>query len=419
VKKDKPIITSLTQTDFYKFTMGQVIHQKYHDVPVTFGLKNRTKGVKLGKIIDIGRLREELDHVRTIKGLNKSELHYLRGTNEYQTRMFGEPFLDFLGSLQLPDYHLEKRDDEIILEFEEGWSGSMSWEIPGLIITNTLYGEALMKPLTRFEQEAVYAEGIRRLYEKIKILKANPQITFSEFGTRRAFSPEWQERVVQALAEELEPTQFLGTSNTFLAMKHALLPMGTSAHEMYMVLGALMGKQSDEALYASVSEVLQDWWDAYGVGLSIALPDTFGSDSFFKIISPAQARRWKGLRQDSGDPIAFGEKTIAFYKQCGFTPEETAGKVIVFSDGLELPKMIELEKHFRGRIKTTFGWGTNLTNDVGFPPLSIVIKVIEAAGQSAVKLSDNPAKSMGSPEEVERYKRVFGYGVHERSECKY
>ena len=164
---------------------------------------------------------------------------------------------------------------------------------------------------------------------------------------------------------------------------------------------------SDGDIRHSHQRLLHDWWEMYGYGLSIALTDTYGSDFFFRDMSAEQARRWKGVRQDSGDPIAFGETAIRFYESHGIDPRE---KIIVFSDGLTSDVIVKIADYFKGRIKTTFGWGTNLTNDRGsVTPLSIVVKLVKANGHGTVKLSDNLAKAIGAPEDVLRFKRIFGY----------
>ena len=216
------------------------------------------------------------------------------------------------------------------------------------------------------------------------------------------------------LAQEI-PQQFLGTSNTAMAMQYGLLPMGTLAHEMYMVMAGMMA-DNDATIRASHNRVLQEWWDEYGWGLSIALTDTYGSDFFFRDMTAAAGAAWKGLRQDSGDPMAFGEKAIAFYERHGVDPRD---KLLVFSDGLDLGTIIKLADHFAGRIRVSFGWGTNLTNDLGLEALSLVIKVVEANGRRTVKLSDNLAKATGEGHDIERYKRIFGHTVTTFEACKY
>jgi nicotinate phosphoribosyltransferase len=188
-------------------------------------------------------------------------------------------------------------------------------------------------------------------------------------------------------------------------MIHGLVPMGTSAHELYMVMSGIM-HESDDLIRASHNQVLQDWWELYGWGLSVAVTDTYGSEFFFRDMDREQARVWKGLRHDSGDPFEFGERAIGFYEGLGIDPRE---KLIIFSDGLELETILALSERFQGRVKLSFGWGTNLTNDLGFDPISIVVKAIEADGRRTVKLSDNLAKATGTQEDIQRFRRIFGH----------
>jgi nicotinate phosphoribosyltransferase len=398
-----PIFQSLLDIDFYKFTMGQVVFKRYPHVPVKYAFTNRTQWVRLAEVIEENDLRRELDHVRTLR-FSDEELNYLRGIDAYKPNLFCEEYLQFLKSLQLPEYHLEKADGTYRIEFPGAWAEAIYWETIALSIVNELYYRALLSQRSEFERDVVYATGKIRLAEKIKTLRRRPDIVFSDFGTRRRFSKAWQDYVIRVLAAEL-PQQLLGTSNVEYAKKYGLLPIGTFAHEMFMVMSGIM-HSSEEEIRASHNKVLQDWWEEYGWGLSIALSDNYGSDFFFRDMTPEQARQWKGLRHDSGDPIAFGEKAIAFYQRCGVDPRE---KLIVFSDGLDVETIVKIADHFASRIKVAFGWGTNLTNDLGFDALSLVIKVTEANGHGTVKLGDNLAKALGTPEDIEYFKRIFGY----------
>ena len=422
--KDTPIITSLLEPDFYKFTMGQFVWRRYPDAWVTSAFRNRTKNVHLGRIIDLGQLREELDHVRTLRFTN-SELHYLRGTNEYGDRMFCEDYLQFLKGLQLPEYLLEKDGDDIRLEFEGPWPKQIYWETIGLSMMNELYARKLMEPLTRFEQDVVYANGRVRLMNKIQELRKHPGIKFSDFGSRRRFSTAWQGYVDEVLRDEL-PDQFLGTSNTYLANRTGVIPMGTSAHELQMVVAGLHddGNEGDW-LGDAQKEVVNGWWDEYKEGLSIFLPDTFGTDFFLKHLSESDLAQWKGFRHDSKDPVVFGEQIIAHYLNNGIPTKE---KLLIPSDGLTLPVILQLDDHFAERIKMSYGWGTNLTNDLFdsvwqgdlfYGPLSLVVKPIRANGKGLVKLSDNLAKATGDPADIERYKVAAGYTNVDRVECTY
>jgi len=407
------IVNSLLDTDFYKFTMGQLVFHRYRAVPVKYAFKNRTPNIPLSRLIPEENLRRELDHIKDLS-FNNSELHYLRGTNEYGERMFKEDYLQFLKEFRMPEYELEKNGDTYLLEFSGPWSEAIYWETFALSIINELYYRALMSGMSEFEKDAVYAERTLRLFEKIKLLRQYPELSYCDFGTRRRFSGRNQDYVVRVMSEEMPRSQFVGTSNTYLAMKHGLVPMGTSAHETFMVMSGIM-YATDEDIRKSHNKVLQDWWEEYGWGLSIALTDTYGTDYFFRDFTEEQARNWKGLRQDSGDPIEFGEKAINFYESRGINPKE---KLIVFSDGLDVNEMIKIYLHFKGRIRITFGWGTNLTNDMGFKTLSLVVKTVEAYGNGLVKLSDNIAKALGRSEDIARFKKIFGYESDFNQECK-
>jgi nicotinate phosphoribosyltransferase len=416
-----PIIRSPLEPDFYKFTMGQLVFERHPTVSVTYAFRNRTVNVHLGRILDLGELREEFDHVRSLRYTN-SELHYLRGTNEYGERMFSEPYLQFLKDLRLPQYELESVGDELRLEFGGTWAEGIYWETIALSIVNEVYYRTITRGLTRFERDAIRANGQLRLMEKIRILRKHPDIVFSDFGTRRRFSNDWQLYVDEVLRNEL-PEQFLGTSNTYAAMQLGLVPMGTSAHELSMVLAGIT--DGEDWLRRSQRQVVTEWWEAYDHGLSIFLPDTFGAEFFFGLLSGEELQNWKGFRWDSGDPFAFGERVIRLYEEHGVDPKM---KLLVPSDGLDLPMILKLHAHFKGRIRVSYGWGTGLTNDLldntqqhgqWFGPLSLVVKPVQANGRNLVKLSDNLAKATGRPEDIKRYKQAAGYTGTNFEACKY
>jgi len=171
--------------------------------------------------------------------------------------------------------------------------------------------------------------------------------------------------------------------------------------------------------------VLDDWWEQYGWGLSIFLPDTFGTDFFFTVVTDDDLRRWKGFRWDSGDVIAFGQRVIHAYERIGADPHE---KMLVASDALDLPMILHVHQELGARIRVSYGWGTGLTNDLldtlmigrhWFGPMSLVVKPIRANGRGLVKLSDNPAKAVGQADDVARYKSATSYGYHQSVELKY
>ena len=241
--------------------------------------------------------------------------------------------------------------------------------------------------------------------KKVDILKQNPEVTFAQFGKRRRASKLWEEHVTQVMLQEV-PNQMIGVSNVALARKLGVPAIGTNAHELPMALYALARHASDEDARNAPYVVLEKWQRLYGHKMLIALPDTFGTETFLKGMERRYLQDWRGFRQDSGDEIAFGERIIKEYEQNDIDPKD---KLIIFSDGLNVNKMVDLHNRFAGRINVTFGWGTNLTNDIDIQNLSLVMKLVEAAGNPAVKLSDNLNKAVGSEVEVQEAKRIFGY----------
>jgi len=414
--KDRPIIPSFIWTDEYKLTMGQLVWRRYPDVSVKYALTNRTKDIRLPDIVDKERLRAELNHFRSLR-LTKSDRKKLETLKRKDGQpSFCEEYLDFLESVNIPPYELEIVNGEYRLEFPGKWSEAIYWEIAGLAIINTLANEARFRKMGGlFAWQASRNIGDERLTDKITILNNNPHVEFTEFGTRRADSPSWQDHVIDRLLHELKHNQLIGTSNIYLGLKHGIPIGGTTAHEMFMFMSGIM-HESDETIRASHNKVLDDWEQEYGLNKAIVLPDTYGSDYCFRTMTEARARSWDGFRQDSGDPIDFGEKEIAFYNRWGIDPKT---KLLLPSDGLDVNLMVRIFNHFLGRIKCRFGWGTNLTNDVGLRALSIVIKAMTSCGFGCVKLSDNPAKAVGRPEDIERFKKIFGYTGTEYKECKY
>lgn len=417
-----PIIQSLLDTDFYKFTMGQFVFRHHPNVHVVYAFKNRTADIKLAEVIDERELRNGLESMRDLN-FSKKELDYFASIyGASGKKIFSEEYLQFLSLMRLPPYNLRVVNERFELEFEGLWSTAIYWETLALSIINELYYEVLLGRMAAmgdnrmdfFRHLKVTNEGAVRLNEKIAILQERPDINIIEFGTRRRFSQQWQKYVVRTLAEKT-PGNLIGTSNVYLAMEYGLKPIGTMAHELFMVRAAL-DSETDGNLRASHNKVLTEWEADYEPDLLVALTDTFGTDFFFRNMTREQAERWQGLRQDSGDPVEFGNKAIAFYANHGIDPKT---KTLVFSDGLNIEMIVKLTNYFRGRIDTLFGWGTNLTNDLGPEPLSLVIKAARVERRGTVKLSDNLAKAMGAPEDIERYRRVFvHYGNHFKV-CKY
>jgi nicotinate phosphoribosyltransferase len=261
-----------------------------------------------------------------------------------------------------------------------------------------------------FALDVLYARAKAKTWSKVERLRALPELRISDFGTRRRHSFLWQRWCVEALKEGIG-NAFTGTSNVLLAMDTDLEALGTNAHELPMVAAALAN--SDAELRAVPYKVLQDWNRLYGGNLLIVLPDAFGTAAFLRD-APDWVADWTGFRPDSAPPIEGGERIIRWWQERGRDPRE---KLLIFSDGLDVDSMVKTHGHFRGRVRMSFGWGTNLTNDFedcmpvhndALDPISLVCKVTTANGRPAVKLSDNPNKATGDAAEIERYLKVFG-----------
>ncbi|ETW12211.1 nicotinate phosphoribosyltransferase [Roseivivax marinus] len=412
--KIDPIVRSLIDTDFYKLLMCQSVFRNKPDTQVTFSLINRTTSVPLARLIDEGELREQLDHIRSLS-LTRGESTWLRGNTFYGKRqMFRPDFMEWFENLRLPAYHLERVGDQYELTFEGAWPEVMLWEIPALAVLMELRGRAVLHDMGRFELQVLYARAMTKLWEKIERLREIEGLKIADFGTRRRHSFLWQDWCVRAMSEGLG-SNFTGTSNCLIAKNRDLEAIGTNAHELPMVYAALA--DDDQALARAPYDVLADWHEEHDGNLRIILPDTFGTEGFLER-APDWLAGWTGIRIDSGDPAKGAEAAIRWWKNRGEDPRE---KLVIFSDGLDVDRIEALQAQFSGRVRTSFGWGTLLTNDFKglapddrLAPFSLVCKAVAADGRPTVKLSDNPEKAMGPADQIERYKRVFDVGAQER-----
>lgn len=412
--KIDPIVRSLIDTDFYKLLMCQSVFRNKRDTQVTFSLINRSSHVPLAKLIDEGELREQLDHIRSLS-LRRNESTWLRGNTFYGKRqMFRPDFMEWFEQLRLPPYHLERVGDQYELTFEGAWPEVMLWEIPALAVLMELRGRAVLNDMGRFELQVLYARAMTKLWEKIEKLRGDPALRIADFGTRRRHSFLWQDWCVQAMYEGLGDS-FVGTSNCLIAKNRDLEAIGTNAHELPMVYAALA--EDDAALAKAPYDVLADWHEEHEGNLRMILPDTYGTEGFLKN-APDWLAGWTGIRIDSGDPATGAETAIRWWKDRG---EDPTKKLVIFSDGLDVDKILELQRQFAGRVRVSFGWGTLLTNDFRgltpddrLAPFSLVCKAVDANGRATVKLSDNPNKAMGPQDQIDRYKRVFDVGAQER-----
>ena len=405
--KIDPIVRSLIDTDFYKLLMCQSVFRNRRDTRVAFSLINRSSEVRLADLVDEGELREQLDHIRSMQ-LTRGESTWLRGNTFYGKRqMFRPDFMEWFEGMRLPDYHLEKRDGQYELRFEGSWPEVMMWEIPALAVLMELRGRAVLKHMGRFELQVLYARAMTKLWQKIEAMRYVDDLRIADFGTRRRHSYLWQDWCVQAMLEGLGD-KFVGTSNCAIARHRDIEAIGTNAHELPMVYSALA--VDDVALARAPYDVLADWQEEHDGNLRIILPDTYGTEGFLNN-APDWLATWTGIRIDSGDPAQGAETAINWWVSKGQDPRD---KLVIFSDGLDVAEMLSLQRRFASRVKVSFGWGTNLTNDFrglvpdrGLDAFSLVCKAVSANGNPTVKLSDNPNKAVGPDDEIARYKRVF------------
>ena len=379
-----PVIRSLLDTDLYKFTMLQVVLHQFPQAHGVYEFRCRNNEDTVYPLAEIrAELEAELDALCTLK-LTQDELDYLLGL-----RFIKSDFVDYLELFQLKRRFVTVSADDqgrLHIRVKGPLLQAMFFEIYILSIVNELY-------FRRLETPAVLDEGERRLQEKAAKLKAfaaaqnpaDPPFLVSDFGTRRRYTLAWQEHVVRTL-HRAAPESFRGTSNVYLAKKLGLIPIGTMAHEFLQAFQALHVRLRDFQTAA-----LEAWVHEYRGDLGIALTDVVGMDAFLRDFDLYFAKLFDGLRHDSGDPYEWGDKAYEHYKKLKI---DSRSKMLTFSDGLNLDKAFALHGYFKDRFKTSFGIGTNLTNDLGHTPLNIVLKLVECNGQSVAKLSDSPGKTM-------------------------
>ena len=396
------IIPSLLDTDLYKFTMMQVVQHHFAEAQVEYRFKCRNNDIDLSPYI--GEIEDEIRALCDLR-FTQDELAYLR-----RWRFFKSDFVDLLGLFHLDQRFVKvsQRADspgEIDIAIKGPWLHTILFEVPVLAIVSEVYYRNNVP-------EPNYAEGRRRLAAKIAQANTIGSADFriADYGTRRRFSRQWQGEVLRTLKADMA-THFVGTSNVRFAMDQGLTPLGTMAHEYLQACQAVGPRLRDSQTFA-----FNMWAREYRGDLGIALSDVCGMEAFLRDFDLFFCKLFDGVRHDSGDPFEWGEKLIAHYQRMRIDPHT---KTMVFSDSLDVPLAIRLFEYFRGRSRTAFGIGTNLTNDLGYEPLSIVIKMTRCNGQPVAKISDEPSKAMDyDPSYVAYLREVFQVPDPEASPAK-
>lgn len=375
-----PIIISLLDTDLYKFNMNCVMWHKHTNLNGTYLFKCRNEGVVFTPEM-VKEINAQIDHLCTLR-FTEEELDYLNSISFIKS--------DYVEFLRL--WHPMRRyvtchgnpDGSLYIKVEGPLFSVMQFEIYLLEIVNEVY----------FRMKYNYLDLVdsarKKLLEKIGGFTTDIggymryDFNFAEFGCRRRLSREWQDYVVKEL---LKTGHCVGTSNVYLAMKYGCKPIGTYAHEYVQMYQGIPGV----TLAYTNKMAMDEWFEEFQGDNGTALTDTLGTDLFLMDFNKLQANCYTGVRHDSGDPIAWGEKIIAHYEKLGIDPKT---KTLLFSDSLDFDKAQNIYDHFRNRIKVSFGIGTNLSNDTGVDPLNIVIKLQYVNGHPVAKLSDVPGKTM-------------------------
>lgn len=376
------MVKSILDTDLYKFTTSYAYMKLYPDAEGTFTFNDRDNTVYTEEFIK--ELRLEIAKLSALR-LTQEEFEFCQ-TIRFIPLHYWEWLRSFKFDLSKVVVSLDEQGHLHISVTDKLYKVTL-YEVPILAIVSELRNKML-------ENNVLIDDVLRRLRPKVDLSNKNA-LKFSEFGTRRRFSYLVQDTVMQYLKEN--SIYCTGTSNVHFAMKYDMNVMGTHPHEWFMFHGAMFGYQQANYL------ALEGWVNVYDGDLGIALTDTYGSDVFFRNFSRKHAKLFDGVRQDSGDEFKFVMKAIARYKELGVDPST---KTIVFSNALDFPKALEIQQYCGNRIRCSFGIGTNLTNDTGFKPSNIVMKLTwcrmnsKQLGRDCVKLSDDEGKHTGSEREV-------------------
>ncbi len=385
------MIQSILDNDLYKLTMQNAVIKLFPNAKVRYQFINRGNTQFPDGFGE--ELRKEIVKMAEI-GLTDDEKQYLIKNCYY----LPPTYTDFLKGYRFDpsEVGIIQNDGDLQVSIEGLWYRTILWEVPLMAAISELYFK-----MTNAETRKV-SEIEETMRSKAKFFNMKG-VKVADFGTRRRFSFENHDRLVRELST-YGTASFIGTSNVYLAKKYDVKPIGTHAHEWFMFMSAKYGFKMSNRM------ALEHWVDVYRGDLGIALSDTLTTDVFFHSFDTKFAKLFDGVRQDSGDPIAFVDKTFNHYTRLRIDPKT---KTIVFSDSLNPEKVEEIADYCLDKFRASFGIGTNLTNDVGVKPLNIVIKITAAKPYSeddwipTVKLSDTKGKYTGNEETIDLCKRVL------------
>jgi len=388
-----PMIESLLDTDQYILTMCQGAFHQATKAIVKYKFKCRSgRAFSMDKADSfINMLNNQIDHYCTLTMSNAELVHLASikcGPNV--PPLFKRSFLDFLRFFRPNRDHIKvwiDKEGRLQIEIEGPMYLVIWFEVPVLAMVSEL--NSYLRTDCGYIGCPDLKVGREKLEKKVaylhRTLSPEDLFTFVDFGTRRRYARFWHMEVVEYLIEHAQPW-FVGTSNLHLAMKYGITAVGTMAHAWFQLFQRMRFR-----LGTSQKAALSAWVEEYQGDLGIALSDIGGFEWFLKDFNLYYAKLFDGCRHDSGDPFWWGEKLIKHYEDFRIDPKT---KLAVFSDGLDFGLALRLYSEFHKRIKTSFGIGTWLTNDMEAEALQIVIKMVECNGGAVSKRSDSPGKGM-------------------------
>ncbi len=383
--KLEPIVVSLLDTDLYKFNMNQVIFHRHTDLCGEYFFKCRSRDVRFTREMQ-EEICAQIDHLCSLS-FRKEELDYLRSI-----RFIKPDYVEFLRLWHpIREYVTVSLsgEGELGITVNGPLFSAMQFEIYLLEIVNEVYFRM------QYDYETLLRSARERLDEKISSFRMGKYtFNFAEFGCRRRLSRAWEGEMLARMKKDLP--NCVGTSNVYFAMKYDMKPIGTYAHEFVQMY---QGVDSIPLAYTN-HYAMRDWYAEYDGDNGTALTDTVTTDLFLLDFNRSMVNNYTGVRHDSGDPYAWGEKMIAHYEKYGVDPRS---KQLLFSDSLDFDRAQALFDYFRDRAKVSFGIGTFCSNDTCEPPLNIVIKLMYVNGRPVAKLSDSPEKAMCRDEEYLKY----------------
>ena len=396
----RQIVTHFTDNDLYTFTCQYYILMRYPRAEVEYSFFDRNGTVYPKGFAAL--LQEQIDGMRNVV-CTQEEADYMRDTCYFLPLWY----FTFLKGYRFNPKEVHISQDEeghLHIKVRGKWFSTIMWEMPILSSISELM-HILQGDIDGYDAEL----EARRAWDKAVKIFSNG-LTFGDMGTRRRLSFDHQEMVIRTMKTVYEsqewPGIFTGTSNVWLAMKYGTKCLGTMSHQL------ISFEENVSGVFECNFNVMRKFSDVYDGDNGIFLYDCFGDKVFFSNLSKRMAMMYKGLRVDSGNEEEQTEKIIAKYKSLGIDP---ATKQVVYSNGLNIDRAIEIHKYCAGRVLDSYGVGTFLTCDVtNCKPMNIVVKLTSCRitelreWHDCVKLSCDKGKTLGNPDKCAYLQSVIG-----------